>query len=153
MTAVESVVVFFGVEQLSAGVVDLVRKELLEQSATHPTGVGYLHVQELRSSWRAPDQATRRAYMKLARDVQPILRAGLVVLDVGGFVGAAMRAVVSGLLLPVRGRTPISIVSHFDEGGDWFVHHLRAANPQCPSARDLELVLAQLKQRIMAGVR
>jgi hypothetical protein len=126
ITAVESVLVLYGVEQLTAAFVELVRKRLLELAAAHPTGVGYVHAQELKAAWRAPDFATRRAYMNLARDARQVMRAGLVVLDVSGFIGAAMRAIVSGMLLTMRAQAPIKIVSHFGDGGDWLATQLRA---------------------------
>jgi hypothetical protein len=146
--AVDNVLIFCGLEQPSLELIDLIRRRLIEMATANPTGIGYIHAHELSFAWRAPSGSRRRAYVDLLRDTRDLAKAGLAIIDWQGFVGAALRAVVSGIVLSARVHTPIKIVPTITDGGEWFASEMRGAGAHCPSVHEIELALDQLKKKI-----
>lgn len=56
----------------------------------------------------------RKAWTALAEQMKGTSRAGALVVPEGGFVGAAIRASISGVLLLARGRSPVKTFATLD---------------------------------------
>jgi hypothetical protein len=151
VVAVDNVLVFCGLEQPSLELIDSIRRRLLDMATANPTGIGYVHAHELSFMWRPPSAARRRAYSELLRDTRGLAKAALVIIDWQGFVGAALLAVVSGIVRTARVQTPLKIFPKFADGSEWFVSEMRRAGARCPSERELELALDQLKLKISSA--
>jgi hypothetical protein len=147
LVTVANVLIFYGLEQPAPEMIDRIRQRIVALAAAHAGGVGYVHALDLKLAWRTPNPDRRRAYMDLTRDASEFTKAVLVVIDREGFIGAAIRAVVSGVVLSSRATTPIKIVPRLVDGSDWFASRMRSSGADCPSPRELELALGQLKHK------
>jgi hypothetical protein len=76
---------------------------------------GYLQILPLLDAFPGLGDAEKKAWTALAQGLKGITVAGALVVPQRGFVGAAMRAAISGVLLVTRGRTPTKVFASLDE--------------------------------------
>ena len=63
----------------------------------------------------------RKAWTALAGQMKGATRAGALVVPQGGFVGAAIRASISGVLLLARGQSPVKTFATLDDAARFLV--------------------------------
>lgn len=121
-----NLVLFVGRAPVEKQVVERLHARIRSVGAQHPAGAGYLHVIESNGAITdVPSEETRRAFTAIARDPGPSARAALIVIERTGFRGAAMRAIVSGILLAGGTKMPVKVASSVASGAEWFLRTLR----------------------------
>jgi hypothetical protein len=108
----------------------------------HPKGVGYVHAIFPDGSRQGLEPELRAAFLALVRKHAPLMRAAIVIVAVGGFTGATLRAVVTGVIVASGVKIPIKVVSNIDEAVAWFIDTMKARGADVPSEGDVRKVLA-----------
>lgn len=75
----------------------------------------------------SPDDAAKQALRHLLQARRDELAAILIVFAREGFAAAALRALVTGIMLLSRSPVPLKIVGRWDDGAPWFLAHLARA--------------------------
>jgi hypothetical protein len=79
-------------------------------------------------------------------------RAVLVVFTRDGFVGAAFRAFLAGMLLALRLPAPVKVVRSLDEGQHWLADLLRRSNTTSDAAQ-VRSVIERMRADTVAATR
>jgi hypothetical protein len=145
----DRVLVFVEHQPPGAEVVESVERRILARGRATQGPLGYIHVIDPRVERFAPDEGGRRAFIHLGQAISEVVTAGLIVIERGGFVGAALRAIATTVLFAARVRFPHRIARTLGEGVPW----LRTAVQPAPTVEELEGALAELKRRTAAAVR
>jgi hypothetical protein len=119
--------------------------ELEGLARAYPSGVGSLLV--IRSDVAPPDEEAR-AYIREAFGQAPIVAAAQVVLG-KGFVGAAMRSVLSLIQLLARPGYPMKVFGDPGSASQWLVNELEARAGHAPEAHALTLAATQGSARFL----
>ena len=100
-------------------VIDAVEMRLQRAARTLRSRIAYLHVVLNVPTTGRVDDEIRRAFIATAkRSIHHVEGAAMVLLG-EGFVGAAMRATMSGAIMLIRPTSPVRIFSSVDEGARW----------------------------------
>lgn len=75
------------------------------------------------------EESVRSRFARLAGEFEQCVAGHCVVLEVDGFVAAAVRSVRSGILLAARPSMPMHVCTDLDEGIDWARKLLPAGAP------------------------
>lgn len=95
-------------------------QELVRFGAQHPGRATYLHYAFDGGGMTMPDDETRAAMRSLAEAVPKSFVSVAMILDYEGFVGAAVRGVVSGVLFAARAPKHLKLFGSVAEGRAWF---------------------------------
>jgi hypothetical protein len=121
--------------------------ELEGLSRAYPCGIGALLV--IRSDVAPPDEEAR-AYIRKELGRAPILAAAQVVLG-KGFVGAAMRSVLSLIQLLGRPGYPMKVFGDLGSASHWLVNELGASAGQAPEAHGLTRAASEGSVRFLGA--
>lgn len=83
--------------------------------------LGYMQIFPRFEAFRGISDTERKAWTGLATQMKTLARAGALVVPQTGFTGAALRAVISGVLLLARGPGPTQTVASLDDGARYLV--------------------------------
>ena len=100
---------------------------------------GYLQIFPLLDAFPGLGEPEKKAWTALAQRIKAATVAGALVVPQRGFVGAAMRAAISGVLLLTRGRTPIKVFASLDDGARYLASE-RALDDGVASAKIVQAV-------------
>jgi len=100
-----------------------------------------------RSGFQMPDDTVRKLIIETLRSIDGQLAACAVVLPGSGFKNAAVRALVSGLALVARPKTPLKSLHTIDEAHAWVRAHL-PKDVEWPNAAVLRAAIADLEARV-----
>jgi hypothetical protein len=155
VTTLENVLVFASRDPPSPSYIQsILSRRLGEMAATHPRGIAYvqaIHPGDAEATRRGLDSGTREAFLQMVRAHSNSVKAALVVLPVEGFVGAALRATVTGLVIASRTKVPMKVVPHLDDGWAWVASHLRTAGANAPPEAAVKTALERMRGEI--GIR
>jgi hypothetical protein len=119
--------------------------ELEGLSRANPGGIGALLV--IRSDVTPPDEQAR-AYIRKELGRAPMVAAAQVVLG-KGFVGAAMRSVLSLIQLLARPGYPMKVFGDLGSASHWLAKELGARSGHAPEARGLTLAATEVAARFL----
>jgi hypothetical protein len=150
LTSAGAVFVFYSRRPPELGGVRWFARHYREHRQKHPGGLGFVAYVE-------PDQDAkpgiagdaRREFVE-ALKVGSQGKAAIVVFTASGFVGAAFRAFVGGLLLAVPAVGPSKIAASLDDALPWFLPKLSAAGIGVEEA-DLRAAIEKLRAATRAG--
>ena len=83
-----------------------------------------------------PEEATRAALRQFAGELGTRLYSIVVVLETPGFLGAALRGVVTGIALALRNSFRVSVHATIDEAVRWTTDELRKQPAYAPLTAD-----------------
>jgi len=118
------------------------QRELQSRVRAAPGRVIYLSYE--RSGFQMPGDMARQLIADTLRSVDGKLAACAVVLPGQGFTSAAVRALVSGLALVVRPKSPLRSVSNIEEAQTWVAQQLGPGVPW-PDAQALHSAILELE--------
>jgi len=95
----------------------VMRSTLEATRAAFPAGIGYLQI--IDNNRYPTTDASRELYLSLINRHRAVIRGAVAVLKHEGFFGAAIRAVISGLLLASKAPFPVKIPATLGEGTVW----------------------------------
>ena len=141
ITTVSNLVAFTGRRRPSPATLQAVDEAISKLARTYPNGIGYVHSIFPEGSRQGLDPDLREAFLALVRKRAPMMRAAIVVTAVGGFTGAALRAMVTGVIVASGVKVPTKLVSNIDEGIAWFIETMKTRGAGAPSEVDVRRVL------------
>jgi hypothetical protein len=94
-------------------------RELVAFGAKHPGRAAYLHYAFDGGEMVMPDDETRAAMRSVAANGPKAFAGIAMIMDYEGFVGAAVRSVLSGVLLAARAPKHLKIFGTVAEGRGW----------------------------------
>ena len=141
ITTVSNLVAFAGTRPPSFARLRTLDEALGKLAQAHPKGIGYVHAIFPDGSRQGLEPELREAFLALVRKHAPAMRAAIVIVAVGGFTGATLRAVVTGVVLASGVKIPIKVVSNIDEAVAWFIETMKVRGADVPSELDVRKVL------------
>jgi hypothetical protein len=102
-----------------------------------------------RAGFQMPDDAVRKLIADTLRAVDGQLAACVVILPGQGFKAAAVRALVSGIALMARPKSPLGCVRNIAEAQSWVAARV-AADVVWPDAATLEATIHEIESRTAA---
>jgi hypothetical protein len=141
ITTVSNLLAFTGTRPPSVVTLRDLDKAVSELERAHPKGIGYVHAIFPDGARQGLEPDLRDAFLTLIRQHAPMMRAAVVVVAVGGFTGATLRAVVTGVILASGVKVPIKVVSNIDESAAWFIQTMKLRGADVPSEVDVRKVL------------
>jgi hypothetical protein len=116
-----------------------------------PTGVGFMFMAEAVDGQLPPPAAARAAFSEIVREFDGIpTRAGAIVVMQRGFAGAAIRSVVTGILLASGRSSAMRIFTHDGDAVAFVLGGLPADLEDIPTTRQILEGLEQLRRRVSA---
>lgn len=105
-----------------------------------------VYVSYERAGFRMPSDAVRDVVIDTFRSTDGALAACAVILPTSGFASAAVRALVSGLVLASRMKTPLQCLATIADTHTW----VERVAPQAswPSAADLRAAIGSLEESV-----
>jgi len=121
VTSIDDLVIFVGARAPHGAAVEWLEREVLAARARDGARRGgYIHcVLAARDTDGNIDEHTRKAMLHFVKACTPKYVAGAVVLEQAGFVGAAVRSVISAVLLAARPEIPVKMFATSGEAGAW----------------------------------
>jgi hypothetical protein len=119
---------------------------LAELIAAHPDGVAIMHVVEPRSV--PPDSATRDILFELINRSTPPLLGTSVIAEGGGFRGAFVRSIVTGMTIITRLASPIRVFGTIDDAIDWHLELSESDSRRGRTRPDLAAFIEKLRAKI-----
>jgi hypothetical protein len=128
---------------VSLASVRLWRSHLQSLVKANPRRTVYLSYE--RAGFQMPDDAVRKLIVETLRTVDGQLAACVVVLPDQGFKAAAVRALVSGIALVARPKSPLGCVRNLAEAQSWVA--ARVTDVAWPDAATLEATIRAIESR------
>jgi hypothetical protein len=100
-----------------------------------------------------PDEGRRQAYKDLAVAVGANIAHAAIVLELDGFVGSAVRALITGILLMTRHQHTVHVMSRVEDVPGWLVAKHTAATGVALDPAELTQLLARVRTEALAGRR
>jgi hypothetical protein len=142
----ENVVVFFTRAAPAPDVIARLSAQVDVVARRHPQGTGYLHVIAPREGASlGDDAAAREGFTGIMRRAEPHGRGAAVVIERDGFLGAALRAMITTIVLAVRPKIPIKVFAAVEEAAAWLATTLANAGAPGPAAAELVAAVRELR--------
>jgi len=135
-----STLLLVGCKQPSAEGMRWLEQQLVAFGSKHGGRGTYLHYAFDGGDKSIPDEATRAAMKSLAEAAPKKLAAIAMVVDYEGFMGAATRGVLAGVLMAARAPKHLKIFSSVGEGRAWLSAHTTLDVP------DADAIAAEVKR-------
>lgn len=120
----EHSVIFVANNPPSPEIVGRIEQTLLAAARARPSGVGYLHHILDRRGRGSVDEPTRAAFSAVVRRSGHLVSGAAIVVAREGFAGAAMRSIVSGVILATRPSFPARVFAKTPEAARWLASAL-----------------------------
>jgi hypothetical protein len=146
----QGIILVFSRQSPSASGVRAIETMLLPHTRRYPNNLGLLLVAHADRDNGAPDEATRDAFLGMGRRIGPHLGAVAVVVLREGFVGASIRAVVSGMLMALAPRFPARSFGSNPEALRWLAATLSRTRAQSVDEAALATSLADVQRTMLA---
>jgi hypothetical protein len=151
LTDIDDLVLYVGPRARSGVAIEWLEREVLalrSRDGKERRGA-YIHV-VLTSHDRDGliDDDTRRAMLHFVKACTPKFQAGAVVLEQAGFVGAAVRSVVSAVLLAARPEIPVKMFATGGEAGTWLAGK---GYGRIPSAERIDAQVRKMRDEMGLG--
>ena len=114
-----------------------------------PAGIASMFVAYAEKA-EMPDQAARDAMGRALKEARGAIVCGCTVVLVGGFLGAAMRAIGNTIVLGSRIGAPIKLFGDIPSGARFIIDHARRRGIELPSEAEILAAADELRAAIPA---